>query len=143
MPFTLPPVQMPHHSLTSDVETLVVLQVPQVRETLPTLVAHKLFLPGVYLLVGFQAVALVEAASTCVAGERLLPSVDPLVSVQVAHVAETFPTCVAAERFLSCVDHLWRDTSFSNIGHTIIKSCMKTYTLGFLCVFQVRFTKLY
>lgn len=131
-PFTLPPVQMPHHSLTSDIETLVVLQVPQVRETLPTLVAHKLFLPGVYLLVGFQAVALVEATSTCVAGERLLPSVDPLVSVQVAHVAETFPTCVAAERFLSCVDHLWRDKSFSNIGYTIIKSCMKTYTtLGF------------
>lgn len=84
----------------------MVLQVPQVRETLPALVTHKLFLPGVYLLVGFKAVALVEASSTCVAGERFLPSVNTLVSVQVAHVAETFPTCVAAERFLSCVDHL-------------------------------------
>lgn len=86
----------------------MVLQVPQVGETLPALVAHKLFLPSVYLLVGLKAVALVEAASTGVAAERLLPGVDTLVSVQVARVAETFPTCVAAERFLSCVNDLWR-----------------------------------
>lgn len=86
----------------------MVLQVPQVGKTLPTLVAHELFLPGVNLLVGFQAVALVKAASTRVAAERLLPSVDTLVSVQVAGIAETFPTCVAAERFFSCVDNLWR-----------------------------------
>lgn len=92
----------------SDIETLVVLQVPQVGETLATLVTHELFLPGVYLLVGLQAVALVEAASTRVAAERLFPGVDALVSVQVAGVAETFPACVAAERFLSCVHHLQR-----------------------------------
>lgn len=110
-------------SLTSDVETLVVLQVPQVRETFPALVAHKLFLPGVYLLVGFQAVALVEAASAGVAGERLLPGVDALVPVQVAHVAEAFPACVTAERLLSCVDHLWGDKSFVKTNHQIISAC--------------------
>lgn len=85
----------------------MVLQVPQVGEALSALVAHELFLPGVYLLVGFQAVALVEAASTHVAAERLLAGVDALVSVQVSRVAETFSTRVAAERFLSCVNHLW------------------------------------
>lgn len=88
----------------------MVLQVPQVRETFPTLVAHKLFLPGVYLLVGFQAVALVEAASADVAGERLLPGVDALVSVQVAHAAEAFPARVAAEWLVSSVDHLCGET---------------------------------
>lgn len=93
-------------SLALDIETLVVLQVPQVGETLATLVAHELFLPGVYLLVGLQAVALVEAASTRVAAERLLSSVDALVSVQIACVAETLPTRVTAERFLTRVDHL-------------------------------------
>lgn len=86
----------------------MVLEVPQVGETLPTLVAHELFLPGVYLLVGLQAVALVEAASARVTAERLLAGVDTLVSVQVARVAETFPACVASERFLPCVDHLRR-----------------------------------
>lgn len=99
----------------------MVLQVPQVRETFSTFVAHKLFLPGVYLLVGFQAVALVEAASAGVAGERLLPGVDALVSVQVAHVAEAFPACVAAERLLSSVDHLWGDNSFSCVRHPRVK----------------------
>lgn len=93
-------------SLASDIETLVVLQVPQVGKTLSTLVAHELLLPGVYLLVGFQAVALVETASACIAAERLLPGVDTLVSVQIARVAETFPARVAAEGLLSCVDHL-------------------------------------
>lgn len=107
-PSALPPGQAPRRGSASDVETLVVLQVPQVGETLPTLVAHELFLPGVDLLVGLQAVALVEAASTRVAAERLLPRVDALVSVQVARVAETFPTRVAAERFLSRVHHLQR-----------------------------------
>ena len=95
-------------SLLSDVEALVVLEVPEVGEALPTLVAHELFLPGVYLQVGLQAVALVEAASTRVTAERLLPRVDPLVTVQVARVAETFPACVAAERLFSGVDHLRR-----------------------------------
>lgn len=90
----------------SDVETLVVLQVPQVGEAFPTLVAHVLFLTGVDLLVGLQAVALVEAASAYVTAERFLTCVDALVSVQVTCVAETFSTRVTAERFLSCVDHL-------------------------------------
>lgn len=59
----------------------MVLQVPQVGEALAALVAHELFLPGVYLLVGLQAVALVKAASAGVAGVRLLSRVDALVSV--------------------------------------------------------------
>lgn len=84
----------------------MVLQVPQVGETLPTLVTNELFLPGMYLLVGFQAVALVKAASACVAGVRLLPRVDTLMSVQVTDVAETLPTGVTAEWFLPRVDHL-------------------------------------
>lgn len=84
----------------------MVLQVPQVGETLPTLVTDELFLPGMNLLVGFQAVALVEAASACVAGVRLLSRVDALMSVQVTDVAETLPTGVTAEGFLPCVDHL-------------------------------------
>lgn len=84
----------------------MVLQVPQVGKTLPTLVTHELLLPGVYLLVGFEAVALIEAASARIAAERLLAGVDTLVSVQIACVAETFPARVAAERFLSCVHHL-------------------------------------
>lgn len=59
----------------------MILQVPQIRETLPTLVTHELFLPSMYLLVGFQAVSLVKAASTCVTGVWLLSCVDTLVSV--------------------------------------------------------------
>lgn len=89
-----------------DVETLMVLQVPQVGEAFPTLVTHELFLASVYLHVGLQAVALVKTASTRVTAERFLACVDTLVSVQVACVTETLPTCVAAEWFLSRVDHL-------------------------------------
>ncbi len=107
-PSTLPPGPQSHHSSASDVETLVVPQVPQIGKTLPTLVTHELFLPSVNLLVGFQAVALVEAASARVAAERLLTGVNTLMSVQVARVAETFATCVTAEWLLTCVDHLRR-----------------------------------
>lgn len=96
----------------------MVLQVPQVGETLPTLVTHELLLAGVDLLVGFQAVALVEAASARVAGERLLPGVDALMSVQIAHVAEAFATRVAAERFFSRVDHLRRGKHASQVIFT-------------------------
>lgn len=74
-------MQIPDPRTASEVKALVVLQVPQVRETLATLVANELFLPSMYLLVGFQAVALVEATSTCVAGVRLLSRVDALMSV--------------------------------------------------------------
>lgn len=125
-------------SFTSDVETLVVLQVPQVRETFSALVAHELLLPGVYLLVGFQAVALVEAASAGVAGERLLPGVDALVSVQVAHVAEAFPAGVAAERLLSGVDHLWGgDGSFSRVRHSFgLSACFRSSLPGDVTAFS-------
>lgn len=84
----------------------MVFQVPQVGETLPALVAHELFLPGVDLLVGFQAVSLVEAASARVAGVRLLSRVDSLVPVEVADAAEALPARVAAERLLPRVDRL-------------------------------------
>lgn len=94
----------------------MVLKVPQVRETLPTLVAHKLFLSSVYLLVGFQTVALVETAPAGVAGVWLLPRVDTLVSVQVANITETLSACVTAEGFLSSVDHLYREKSFYMYG---------------------------
>lgn len=94
--------------LPSHVETLVVLQVPQVGEALPTLVTHELFLTRVDLLMGLQAVSLIEAAAACVAGEGFLPGVDPLVSVQVPRVAETFAARVTPEGFLSGVDHLTR-----------------------------------
>ena len=113
-PSTLPPGQVSPHRPASDVEALVVLQVPQVGEALPTLVTHELFLSGVYLLVGFQTVALVKAAAAGVAAERLLSRVDTLVSVQIARVAETFPACVAAERLLSCVDHLQKREKLSS-----------------------------
>lgn len=96
----------------------MVLQVPQVGETLPTLVTNELFLPGMYLLVGFQAVALVKAASACVAGVRLLSRVDALMSVQVTDVAETLPTGVTAEWFLPCVDHLTEKHHFNRDKYT-------------------------
>lgn len=90
----------------SDVDALVLLQVPHVGETLTALVAHERLLSGVNLLVGFQAVPLAEAAAADVAAEGLLAGVDALVSVQVARVAEVLPADVAAERLLSGVDHL-------------------------------------
>lgn len=99
-------MQTPDPGPASDVKTLVVLQVPQVGETLATLVANELFLPSMYLLVGFQGVALVEAASAGVAGVRLLSRVDTLVSVEVPDTAETLPAGVTAEWFLPRVDHL-------------------------------------
>lgn len=95
----------------------MVLQVPQVGETLPTLVTNELFLPGVYLLVGFQAVALVKAASARVAGVRLLSRVDALMSVQVPDVAETLPAGVTAEWFLPSVHHLTERHHFNHDRH--------------------------
>lgn len=90
----------------SDIETLVIPQVPSVGETLAALVAHVRLLASVYLHVGFQAVALVETAIAYAAGERLLSRVDALVSVQVAQVVERLPACFTAKRFLPCVNKL-------------------------------------